>query len=152
MLRIDGVLRLAFRFSLLLLLFALAMAFVALGVFSQWWYALIGAGVLAVFIALGGLLVPSARGRVRQRDVKAAAALSQAFGAWCALLFLVMALVTWCYGNRYLHGNSAYEALGLIIFLGLLGVGIQGALFTLVRFAYVHNQGVLAERGGSAPA
>lgn len=125
---------------MLLVLFSAALSFGAVGVFGTWWYGLIGAGIFVVFLALGGLLVPSARKQLPEEDAKPGAALLQAFGALCMAELLVMGLVTWAYGNRSLSGNNAYQALGLIIFLGLLGVGIQGAIATLAYFAYVWNK------------
>ncbi len=134
------MLRLAFRLLFLLLLFSAALAFAATGVFGEWWYGLIGAGIFVVFLGLAPLLINSATARLSEVDRKSGAALVQAFGALCGLELLVMGLVTWAYGNRSLSGNNAYQALGLIIFLALLGIGIMGAIGALARFAYVHNQ------------
>jgi len=51
-----------------------------------------------------------------------------------------MALVSWVVGNRTLYENNAYQVLGLLIFLGLLGVGVQGVLVTAARFVYIRNR------------
>lgn len=125
----------------LLLVFSAAMSFVTLGVYaSQWWWSVIGVGILVVFVALGGLLVPPAQKAIPPAQRSTASAALQAFGAFCGLELFVMAIVCWCIGNRTLHDNNAYQALGLLIFLGLVGVGIQGALATIARFVYVRNQ------------
>ena len=134
------MLRLALRLFFLLVLFSAALAFGATGVYAEWWYGLIGAGIFVVFLGLAPLLINSAMARLPEVDRKGGAALLQAFGALCGLEVLVMGLVTWCYGNRSLSDNNAYQALGLIIFLALLGIGIMGAIGALARFAYVHNQ------------
>jgi hypothetical protein len=136
----GAVLRLALRLLFLLLLFSTALAFGATGVFSDWWYGVIGAGIFVLFLGLAPLLINSASARLPEVDRKSGAALLQAFGALCVLELLVMGVVTWAYGNRTLSDNNAYQALGLIIFLAMLGVGIMGAIGTLARFAYVHNQ------------
>lgn len=138
--------RLVSRLILLLLLFAGAMALTATGVFSSWWYGVIGGGVFVLFVVAGGLLVPSARSRLRGRDAKTGAALVQTLGAWCLLLFSIMAMVTWAYGNRYMFNNNYYGALGVLVFLLFIGVAIPGAIFTLARVGFVHNQAVIQER------
>lgn len=143
--------RLFLRLVFLLAVFCLSMAFVALGVFSEWWYGVIGAGILVAFVAFGGMLVPSARSDLPGHDAKSAAALVQVGGALCATAFLVMAIVTWAYGNRTLFANNAYQALGLIIFLGLAGVGIMGSIGALARFAYVRQREAMERRGAHLP-
>lgn len=141
--------RLVARLFVLLVLFTLSMALVATGIFAAtWWLWVIGLGVLVVFVALGGLLVPSAQRQMPHDRIKSAAALLQAFGSVCAAELLGMGLVTWCYGNRSLSGNDAYQALGLIIFLGLLGVGVQGTIATIARFTYVYNHPADPSIGG----
>jgi len=125
----------------LLLVFSAAMSFVTLGVYvSQWWWSVIGMAILLVFFALGGLLVPSAQKAVAPADRATASAALQVLGAVCACEFFIMAIVTWVVGNKTLFDNNAYQALGLILFLGLIGIGIQGVLFTLARFVYVRNE------------
>ena len=125
----------------LLLVFSAAMSFVTLGVYvSQWWWSVIGVAILLVFFALGGLLVPSAQKAVAPADRATASAALQVLGAVCACEFFIMAIVTWVVGNKTLFDNNAYQALGLILFLGLIGIGIQGVLFTLARFVYVRNE------------
>ncbi|HUA95783.1 MAG TPA: hypothetical protein VMB82_09675 [Acidimicrobiales bacterium] len=125
----------------LLLVFSAAMSFVTLGVYvSQWWWSVIGVAILLVFVALGGLLVPSAQKAVAPADRATASAAVQVLGAVCACEFFIMAIVTWVVGNKTLFDNNAYQALGLLLFLGLIGIGIQGVLFTLARFVYVRNE------------
>jgi hypothetical protein len=124
----------------LLLVFSGAMSFITLGVYaSQWWWSLVGVGILLAFVALGGLLVPPAQKALPSQHRKSASAALQAFGAVCAAEFLTMALVCWAIGNRTLNANNAYQTLGLLIFLGLIGVGVQGALGAVGRFLYVRN-------------
>jgi hypothetical protein len=124
----------------LLVVFSAGMSFVTLGVYaSQWWWSVIGVAIVVVFVVLGGLLVPPARRGVATDDQATAAAAVQALGALCACEFFVMALVCWVVGNRSLFDNNAYQALGLVLFLGLIGVGIPGVLFTVARLVYVWN-------------
>jgi hypothetical protein len=125
----------------LLLVFSAAMSFVTLGVYvSQWWWSVIGVAILLVFVALGGLLVPSAQKALAPADRATGSAALQVLGAVCACEFFIMAIVTWVVGNKTLFDNNAYQALGLLLFLGLIGIGIQGVLFTLARFVYVRNE------------
>jgi len=131
----------------LVLFFSAAMSFVTLGVHaSQWWWSVIGVGILLVFAVLGGLLVPASRRAVAAADEKTAAALLQAFGALCVTEFLTMGLITWAIGNRSLSGNNAYQVLGLLIFLGLLGLGAQGVVATVSRFVYIRNRTIVEGR------
>jgi hypothetical protein len=125
----------------LLLVFSAAMSFVTLGVYvSQWWWSVIGVAILLVFVALGGLLVPSAQKALAPADRATGSAALQVLGSVCACEFFIMAIVTWVVGNKTLFDNNAYQALGLLLFLGLIGIGIQGVLFTLARFVYVRNE------------
>lgn len=133
--------RLYASLTVLVLLFSAAMSFITLGVHQyQWWWSVVGVGILLVFVAAGGVLVPRARRAVPERDAKTAAALLQAFGALLATEFFIMALITWAIGNRSLSDNNAYQTLGLLIFLGLLGLGAQGLVATTARFVYVRNR------------
>lgn len=139
--------RLYTALAVLVLVFSTAMSFITLGVHSlTWWWSVIGVGILVVFLALGGLLVPPARKRVLPADKKAANAVMQLFGAFLTTEFLTMALICWCLGNRTLNGNNAYETLGLLIFLGLLGIGAQGVVVTFARWLYFRNETVVARR------
>lgn len=132
--------RLVWRLALLFLVFSTAMSFVTLGVYSLTWYwSVVGVGILVVFAALGGLLVPSAQRMVPDRQRKSASSLLQAFGAVLATEFLTMALISWIKGNQTLSHNNWYQVLGLLIFLALLGAGAQGVIVTLARFAYAWN-------------
>ena len=70
----------------------------------------------------------------------------QLFGAFLMTEFLVMALICWILGNRSLHGNNAYQTLGLLIFLALLGAGAQGIIVTFSRWLYFRNEVVAAHR------
>lgn len=139
--------RLYASLAVLVLVFSAAMSFVTLGVHSlTWWWSVIGVGILGVFLALGGLLIPSARKKVGPADTKTANAIMQLFGAFLTTEFLVMALICWCLGNRTLNANNAYEALGLLIFLALLGAGAQGVVVTFARWLYFRNETVVARR------
>lgn len=124
----------------LLLVFSTAMSLVADGVYSlTWGPAIAGIVVLFVFAGLGGLVVPPARRTETAGQKKTATAALQAFGALCGAEFFTMALVSWIIGNRTLYLNNAYQALGLVIFLGLLGVGVQGGIAAVGWFLYVRN-------------
>lgn len=136
----------------LLVVFSTAMSFVTLGVYvSQWWWSVVGVGILVVLAGLGGALVPPARKALAPEQAKTAAAALQAFGALCGLEVFIMAIVCWCVGNRTLDANNAYQALGLLLFLGLVGVGIQGAIGASARFVYVRNR-ARVESGQAAAA
>ena len=65
-----------------------------------------------------------------------------------ALEFFIMATVCWVVGNRTLYLNNAYQALGLLIFLGLASVGVGGALGGVVMFTYVRHPHVGGRRRG----
>lgn len=136
----GAVLRLSGRLLVLALLLSAAVALAAAGVFAAWWYGVIGGGLFVLFLASGGLLVPSARSRLREGEARSGAALLVAFGTLCTLEVLIMGMVTWAYGNRTLAGNNAYQALGLVIFLSLIGAGIGGTVVTLARFAYLWSR------------
>lgn len=125
----------------LLVVFSAAMALITAGVYvSVWWLSVLGVGILVVFVALGGMLVPPARKAVAARDTKTAMAAMGAFGGLLALEFFIMATVCWVVGNRTLYLNNAYQALGLLIFLGLASVGVGGALGGVVMFTYVRHR------------
>ncbi len=116
----------------------------------DWVWAVVGGGVGVVFLATGGLLVPPARKAVPSGWEKAASALLQFFGAFCTAEVLIMALIGWVVGNRSYEHSVAYGVLGLLIFLGLLGIGVQGLLGTLVRFLYLRNQLLSEQRASQA--
>lgn len=129
----------------LTLVFACAMSFATLAVYDDIWWPGIVAGVLtlATVVAAGGVItraLATLTGGYRQT----ARAFSMCFGSVCGLQFFVMALITWILGKRVVGPNNAYLTLGLLIFLGLLGVGIQGAVAMVGWFAYVRNQTVVA--------
>lgn len=133
----------------LALLFSAGMSFVTLGVYQlQWWWAVVGVGLVVVLVALGGLLVPPTLKSLAGGQLATAKAAVQAFGAFCGAEFFTMAVITWALGNRTatLHTNNAYQTLGLLIFLGLIGVGIMGALAMLARFLYVRNRTIVVPR------
>src|SRR6185437_15262967 len=133
--------------AVLVLVFSASMSFITLGVHSlTWWWSVIGVGILVVFIALGGLLVPAARKAVPEAEKKAANALMQLFGAFLTTEFLIMALICWALGNRTLNDSNAYHTLGLLIFLALLGAGAQGVVVTFARWLYFRNETVVARR------
>ncbi|HEX3946202.1 MAG TPA: hypothetical protein VHW47_00790 [Acidimicrobiales bacterium] len=133
--------------AVLVLVFSTAMSFVTLGVYDlTWWWSVIGVAILVVFAALGGLLVPATRKGIGEADRKAANGAMQLFGALLMTEFLTMALVCWCLGNRTLSSNNAYETLGLLIFLGLLGAGAQGVMVTFARWLYYRNETVVARQ------
>ena len=137
--------------GVMLLVFATAMSFFALSAHNNdWVWGVVGAGILFFFLALGGLLVPASRKRIERRWQPAAAALMQAFGALCLTLFLAAAQIAWIKGNQTASSNNAYEVLGLIIFLALLGGGLQGIMVTSVRFAKAHAEVINERRGERA--
>jgi len=144
---------LAVRLTVLGLVFAASMSFISLGVYNlQWGWAVLGVGILVAFVALGGLLVPPARAAIPDEDKDTANWLLQFFGATCATLFLVMAMVSWVVGNRTLSSNNWYQVLGLLIFLGLAGLGIMGMAATGFMLAVAANKQIIAGRAASPTA
>ncbi|MGP8058909.1 MAG: hypothetical protein ACLP9C_04665 [Acidimicrobiales bacterium] len=142
--------RLFLGLCVLVLVFATSMSFVSLAVYElEWWWAVVGIAILVAFVALGGLLVPPSRKAVPEEDKQTEGALLQAFGAFCGLLFLIMALVTWILGARQV-GGLWYQILGLLIFLALIGIGIQGAVATMGRLFYVWNTTNIDRRQAAA--
>lgn len=128
----------------LVLVFACAMAFATLAVYDDIWWPGIVAGVLTLGTLAGaGGVVTRALRTLSGGYRKTAQAFALLFGSVCGLLFFVMALITWALGKRDVGPNNAYLTLGLLIFLGLLGVGIQGVLAMVGWFAYVRNQTVV---------
>jgi peptidoglycan/LPS O-acetylase OafA/YrhL len=126
--------RLAGALTALLLVFATAMSFIALGVYNlQWQWSVLGIAIFVIFVILGGLLVPASRHAVTEEDKKVEMAMLQLFGALCVTLFLTMALVTWALGNRTYPDNNAYQTLGLLLFLAYLAIGIPGPIVTASR-------------------
>jgi hypothetical protein len=137
--------------TLLLVVFCASMSFIAAGVYnSQWWVSVIGVGILVLFFVLGPV-IPRTQKAVPPRDAKTAKAALGAFGALLGLAFFTMAMVCWVVGNRTLYLNNAYQVLGLLIFLGLAGVGIQGALGAIFMFTYVRHR-TLVDAAEATPA
>ena len=135
----------------MVLVFAASMSFISLGVYNlQWGWALVGVGILVVFVAIGGVLVPSARAAIPDEDKNTANWLLQFFGATCATLFFIMAMVSWVVGNRTLSSNNWYQVLGLLIFLGLAGLGIMGMAATGFMLAVTANKQIIARRAAGA--
>jgi hypothetical protein len=131
----------------LVLVFATSMSFISLGVYElQWWWSVIGVGILVVFAAAMGLVVKRAKADIADSDQKMVKSLLQMVGSIYAGLFLTMAMVTWALGNRVLSDSTAYGILGLLIFLALLGVGIQGVLVTIAMFAKTYSDTDLAKK------
>jgi hypothetical protein len=124
--------RLSLTIVVLIVVWSVSMSFFALSAYEDdWTWALVGAGALIVFVALGGLLVPAARKGVAASDRKAATWLMQFFGALVTTELLIAALVAWVMGNRTHSSSNAYQVLGLLIILFLLGAG-QGIVATFV--------------------
>ena len=133
-----GVRRLYGALVVLGLLFSVTISLLTAGIYTlDWVWAAVGGGTGAIFLAAGGALVPPARKAVPGGWEKIASALLQFFGAFCTAEVLIMALIGWVVGNRSYHGSLGYQVLGLLIFLGLLGIGVQGLLGTLGRFLYL---------------
>jgi hypothetical protein len=128
----------------LVVVWSVAMSFFALSAYDDdWVWAVVGVLILVAFAGLGGLLVPPARTRLPAGD-RAASWFMQFFGALITTELLTAALIAWIMGNRTHHGNNAYQVLGLLILLALLGVG-QGVPVTFVIFRSKVTGGVAAE-------
>lgn len=128
----------------LTILFACSMSFATLAVYTDtWWPGVVAGGVLVVFLAISGAVIPgpirSLSGGYR-RTARAAVVM---FSSWWGLEFFIMALVTWILGKHFVGNNNAYLTLGLLIFLGLAGMGIQGAIAMTAWFVHVRNQAIV---------
>ncbi|HEY3942868.1 MAG TPA: hypothetical protein VGL60_10315 [Acidimicrobiales bacterium] len=124
-----------------LLAFSAAIGLMSAGIFGSDWIPLVvGAALLVVTLAIAGLLVRDGRRGLDPDETKVANSLLAAFGAFCTLEVLTMGLVLWAWGNRSLHANNWYQVLGLLIFLALVGIGVQGALATPVMFIYARSK------------
>jgi hypothetical protein len=129
--------------SIMVLLFAAAMCFATLSVYDNVWYwGFVAAGILMAFGALGGLFVPPVLKSLSGGELRSAKAFLQLFGSVIGLLFFTMAIICWILGKRYIGASSAYTALGVLIFLGFAGIGLQGAMAMAGYFTYVHNDAV----------
>jgi hypothetical protein len=127
----------------MVLLFAAAMSFCVLSVYDNAWYwGFTGAGILMAFGAFGGLFVPTVLKSLSGGELRSAKAFLQLFGSIIGLLFFTMATICWILGKRYIGPSNAYTALGVLIFLGFAGVGLQGVMAMAGYFAYVHNDAV----------
>lgn len=137
------VARLTLSLSGLLVVFAAAMSFVTYGVYVDiWWWSVVGVGVVAAFAALGGLLVPRSLVRLTGARQRTARAVLGVFGSLYASAFFIMALITWTLGSRTpaLHASNGYQVLGLLIFLGLIGIGIMGPVAAVGGLLWVTNR------------
>jgi hypothetical protein len=128
------------------LIFSVAVALLTAGIYTlDWVWAAVGGIVGIVFLGLGGLLVPPARKAVPDGWEKMAGALLQFFGAFCTAEVMIMAIIGWVVGNRSYNQSLGYEVLGILLFLGLVGIGIQGLIGTFIRFLYVRYR-ILSEQ------
>lgn len=131
----------------LVLVLSVSLALAADSVYALSWPPGVAAGVLfVVFAGAAGAVVPGTLRTLSGPERKVGLALAQAFGAWSMAEFLTMALITWILGKRHIANNNAYDTLGLLIFLALLGVGAMGAVFAVVRFLYVRNHELVLPR------
>lgn len=128
----------------LTLVFACAMCFATLAVHTDtWWPGVVAGGVLAVFLAVSGAVIPrqlrSLSGGFRRTARTAVVAAS----SWWGLELFIMAVITWAIGKRSVGPNNAYLTLGLLIFLGFVGMGIQGVLAMTAWFVHVRNESIV---------
>lgn len=137
----------------LVLVWSVSMSFFALSAYSaDWVWGVVGGGVLVVFLAAGGALIPPARRDVPEKDRKVSFWFMQFFGAFITAELLTAALIAWIMGNRSHVDNTGYQVLGIFVFLGFLGLGLQGALATLSIFLRQRNLQVIEERRFARPA
>ena len=129
------------------LVLSASLALASWSVYAVSWPPGVAAGVLFLVFAgaTAGLLPAMLRGLSGPRR-KAGQALAQAFGVWSMGEFLTMALITWILGKRHIGHNNAYDTLGLLIFLALMGVGATGAVFAVGRFLFVRNRELVLPR------
>lgn len=128
--------------------FAASMAFAALAVYDlEWWPGAVAGGVMLVFLAASGAVIPGPLRAFSGGQRKTARAAVIMFGSLWGLCFFLMALVTWALGKRalpvHVGSGNPYLTLGLLIFLGLVGAGISGFLAMTAYFVYVRNQSVV---------
>ncbi|MDA8311768.1 MAG: hypothetical protein M0Z46_14380 [Actinomycetota bacterium] len=129
------------------LVFACAMSFATLAVYvDAWWPGVVAAGVVAVFLAIGGAVIPGSLRSLSGGYARTARAAVIAASSWWGLELFVMALITWILGKRSVGPNNAYLTLGLLIFLGFVGLGIQGFLATTAWFVHVRNESIVVPR------
>jgi hypothetical protein len=128
----------------LTLVFACSMSFATLGVYTDtWWPAIVAGGLLVVFLAIGGAVIPGPLRSLSGGYRRTARAAVIMFSSWWGLEFFMMALITWILGKRDVGANNAYLTLGLLIFLALAGMGIQGVIAMTGWFIHVRNQAIV---------
>ncbi len=128
----------------LTLVFACAMCFATLAVYTDtWWPGVVAGGVLLVFLAISGAVIPRRLRGLSGGYRRTARAAVVAASSWWGLEFFVMALITWILGKHSVGPNNAYLTLGLLIFLGFVGMGIQGVLAMTARFVHVRNESIV---------
>jgi hypothetical protein len=126
--------RLYAAIAVLVPVWSVSMAFFAASAYNDnWTLSIVGLVALVVFFGLGGLLMPTAQRAATTEDRKGAFWLVQFFGAVVTTELLLAALLAWIAGNRTHQGSNAYQVLGLIIFLALLGAA-QGVPATFTFF------------------
>jgi len=128
----------------LTLVFACAMSFATLAVYTDtWWPGVVAGGVMLVFLAIGGAVIPGPLRSLSGGQRRTARTAVVMFSSWWGLEFFIMALVTWILGEQSVRANNAYLTLGLLIFLGLAGMGIQGVIAMTAWFVHVRNQEIV---------
>lgn len=140
--------RLYVSLFVLTLIFATSMSFATLGVYvDEYWPAGVAGGVLIVFLAIARATIPGPLRALSGGQRKVARTAVAMFGSWWGLELFTMALLTWILGKRLLDitvgSSSAYLTLGLVIFLGFVGIGIGGALAMTAYFLYVRNDSIV---------
>jgi hypothetical protein len=128
----------------LTLVLACAMCFATLAVHTDiWWPGVVAGGVLLVFLAISGALIPRRLRSLSGGYGRTARAAVVAASSWWGLEFFIMAVITWAIGKRSVGPSNAYLTLGLLIFLGFVGMGIQGVLATTAWFVHVRNESIV---------
>ena len=128
----------------LTLVFACAMCFATLAVYTDtWWPGVVAGGVLLAFLAISGAVIPKLLRPLSGGYRRTARTAVVAASSWWGLWFFLMALITWILGKRSVGPNNAYLTLGLLIFLGFVGMGIQGVLAMTAWFVHVRNESIV---------
>lgn len=128
----------------LTLVFACSMSFATLGVYlDTWWPAAVAGGTFLTFVAIAGGVIPGPLRSLSGGYRRTARAAVVMFSSWWGLEFFVMAMITWALGKRMVGPNNAYLTLGLLVFLGLAGMGIQGVVAMTAWFVHVRNQAIV---------
>ncbi len=129
----------------MILLFSVSMSFATLAVYDlDWIYGVVAGACFVLFAAGMGASFPPAMKCMEAPEKKTASALMQVVGSFCGAEFFTMGMISWARAKHLIAHNTLYTVLGVLLFLGLVGVGIQGALAMAARFVFIRNKELVA--------